>query len=80
VVVVLKGGQPGQAGCTALQTRHPPPPPARPPAHLTDDQALATVGVVHCKVQAGAEHVLVVLRIHARRHQRAVLGLGPLPG
>lgn len=44
--------------------------------HLADKQALAALGVIHGHVQARAEHVLVVLRVHARPHQRAVPGVG----
>lgn len=42
---------------------------------LRDTQPLAPLLIIHCHVQPGAEHVLVVLRIYTRQHQSTVLGL-----
>jgi hypothetical protein len=42
--------------------------------HLAHHQALAALVVIHSKIQARTEQVLVVLRVHARRHQRAIPG------
>ena len=44
-------------------------------ACLSDDERLAPLSAVQRKVQAGAEHVLVILRIHAWGHDGAVVAL-----
>ena len=44
-------------------------------ACLSDDEGLAPLSTVQREVQAGAEHVLVVLRIHAWGHNGAVVAL-----
>lgn len=47
----------------------------RSPSHLADQQALPSCRVVHRHVQPHAEHVLVVLGVDARQHQRAMRGV-----
>ena len=42
-------------------------------AHLSDDEGLATILAVQREVQAGTEHVLVILSIHAWSDNGAVL-------
>ena len=48
--------------------------------HLGDNQRLASLSAVQRKVQAGAEHVLMVLGVHAWGHNGAVVALPHAPG